>query len=225
MSEIPGLKECGILKSIKYLLVMLLVSLTAGCATSRSVIDVADEVSRNPAQGQAIKFVQVTDQRDFQLKPSQPNIPSLKDGAIRNRAITDRAIARKRNTYGMAMGDILLPEGHTVMQVVENRLAAGFRDAGYRVLSANDPGYSAAIPVQVAIKKFWGWYSPGWTSTLNFETAVVLTAPLPGFNNGLEFSSRIEEQIRGATETKWQRVIDNALDDLSDDIEAQLNQR
>ena len=85
-----------------------------GCATSRGILEVPLTVGDNPAQGREVKIVRVSDRRTFQMKPPDPSTPSLKDEAIDNPAITSRAIARKRSGYGMAMGDILLPEGQTV---------------------------------------------------------------------------------------------------------------
>jgi hypothetical protein len=49
----------------------------------------------------------VTDQRTFEARPRDASIPSLKEEAdLTNRAITVRAIARKRGGFGMALGDI-----------------------------------------------------------------------------------------------------------------------
>jgi hypothetical protein len=127
----------------------------AGCATSRGILEVPLTAVVNPAQGREVKFVQVTDRRSFQLKPPDPSIPSLKDGAIDNPAITLRAIARKRSGYGMAMGDILLPEGQTVEQLTETALTRGLRGAGFRVLLEGQEGYEQAIPLEADIHRFW----------------------------------------------------------------------
>ena len=111
----------------------------------------------NPIQGREVKIVRVTDRRTFQLKPSDPSTPSLKDGQIDNPAITSRAIARKRSGYGKAMGDILLPEGHTVEQLVGTALTRGLRGAGYRVLLQGQEGYEQAVPLEADIRRFWTW--------------------------------------------------------------------
>ena len=78
--------------------------------------------TNNPSTGDAIKFVRVSDLRQFQIDPPQPDISSLMNDEIDDPLITSRAIARKRNSYGMALGDILLPEGKTVMKLVEAAL-------------------------------------------------------------------------------------------------------
>ncbi|MDA7618184.1 hypothetical protein N8703_02670 [Verrucomicrobia bacterium] len=104
----------------------------------------------------------VTDKREFQLKPPPANIPSLKNGEIEDSSIPERAIARKPNSYGKALGDILLPEGKTVMDVVENCLSMGFKENGYKVFSKGDEGYDAAIPIEVDINNFWVGLAPAF---------------------------------------------------------------
>ena len=58
-------------KTSKLSFITLMLVIATGCATSRGVIDIVDEISLNPEAGQAIKFVRVTDNRDFQLNPDR----------------------------------------------------------------------------------------------------------------------------------------------------------
>ena len=95
----------------RFSLVSLSLLVFFGCATTRGVMDVQEEVSANPETGIAVKFARVTDARRFEIDPRQADIPSLKNDEIDDPAITSRAIARKRNSYGKALGDILLPGG------------------------------------------------------------------------------------------------------------------
>ena len=208
---------------MKFLFATMMLVVATGCATNRGIIDITDEVSVNPDKGQAIKFVRVTDKRDFQLEPPQADIPSLKNGEIDDPAITERAIARKRNTYGKALGDILLPEGRTVMDVVENRLSEGFRENGYKVLTGKDDGYDNAIPIEVDIQNFWGWFSPGfWSLGINFKTSIVVTAPVNGFSEGVEFDSEVQKRFQTASGSNWQTVINLSLAELNKDIKAEI---
>ncbi|MDY0206991.1 MAG: hypothetical protein RBR82_10260 [Pseudomonas sp.] len=208
-------------KVIGFFIIALAIAITTGCATNRGIVDIPYESSMNPDEGQVVKFIRITDKRDFQLKPSQANIPSLKNGEINDSAITERAIARKRNTYGKALGDILLPEGKTVMDVVESRLSAGFRDNGYKVLSRGDDGYNEALPIEVDIKDFWGWFSPGfWSIGINFKSSIIVTAPLNEFSRGVEFNSEVQERFQAASGSNWQKVINRSLAELNNDIRA-----
>ncbi|MCP3927681.1 MAG: flagellar biosynthesis protein, partial [Bacteroidetes bacterium] len=88
--------------------------LGSGCATNRGILDVKVDIPQNPSEGKTIAIVRVTDIRQFEVAPLSPSVPSLRGDDIENHAITVRAIARKRNGYGKAIGDIVLPEGRTV---------------------------------------------------------------------------------------------------------------
>lgn len=85
-----------------------------GCATSRGLIQlpakppVATANSQQSSQHTAV-IVLVEDDRIFEEAPKTPDIPSLKGGLAQ--ATQDEkacAVARKRNGYGQALGDILL---------------------------------------------------------------------------------------------------------------------
>ncbi len=152
-------------------LAMLAGLLGSGCATSRGILDVRIKEPGNPASGPAIAIVHVTDNRVFEEAPRKPSIPSLKGKEIDDKTITSRAIARKRNGYGKAIGDILLPEGRTVENVVREALVKSFREAGYRV-SRRGLGIqqNTAVPVEAEIEQFWSWVVPGfWSISMEFE--------------------------------------------------------
>jgi len=78
-------------------LVAWILSGATGCATSRGVVEIQIPEANDPLSESAYKIVSVEDRRNFELKPQQPSIPSLKNGEIDDPAITSRAIARKRN--------------------------------------------------------------------------------------------------------------------------------
>ena len=61
----------------RFVWVSLALVVFSGCATSRGVIDVQEEVLVNPETGVAVKFSRVTDVRRFEIDPRQANIPSL----------------------------------------------------------------------------------------------------------------------------------------------------
>ena len=156
-------------------------------------------------------------------RPAQASTPSLKNGEIEDTKITSRAIARKRNSYGMALGDILLPEGKTVTDVVVNRLTKNFQENGYRILTPSDANYDNALPLAVDIKKFWGWTSPGfWSIGLNFQTAILVKAPLNGLENSIEVESEVQKRFQTGLSGNWQEVIQLSLDELSQDIQEKL---
>ena len=208
---------------LRTLLVFAMLVVVSGCATSRGVLDITQEETVNPVSGEAIKFVRVSDNRQFQVDPPQPDIPSLKNDEINDPAITSRAIARKRNTFGKALGDILLPEDETVAGLVENSLARGFRENGYRVVGPDDPDFDEAIPVEVDIEKFWGWFNPGfWEIKLKYETVLRISGPVASFVDGKEFDSQSVMGFQTASGGNWLTLINANLDALNKDIAADL---
>ena len=176
----------------------------ASCATTRGTLDVPLRVSSNPQEGQAVKLVRVTDQRPFELKPRDASIPSLKGGEIDDPAITSRAIARKRNTFGKAIGDILLPEGRTVEELATSALVRGLRESGLRVLEAGAEGYDGATSLEADIDQFWMWFTPGfWAAHIEFEARITITGSIEPFTQGEEFRGYIRlstQAARGSTE-------------------------
>jgi len=210
-------------KTLRNLLVPAILVVVSGCATNRGVLDVTYEETANPVNGEAIKFVRVSDNRQFQIDPPQPDIPSLKNDEINDPAITSRAIARKRNGFGQALGDILLPEDETVAGLVESSLSRGFRENGYRVVGPGDPDFDDAIPVEVDIEKFWGWFNPGfWSITLKYETVLLVSGPVGSFVNGKVFDSHVELGFQTASGGNWLKTINANLDALNKDIAADL---
>jgi hypothetical protein len=131
--------------------------LATGCALDRSVIDIsAGALPANPGgDAPAVRIVEVLDQRPFSVDPPKPDMPSLMNNEeMKSKAITSRAVARKRNTYGAALGDVLLPPGRTVEQLTTEALTTSLREAGYRVLSPGDAGYADAKPLKATIQQF-----------------------------------------------------------------------
>ncbi len=135
--------------------VVSLLGFASGCAVSRGILEVEVPTAMNPSIGPAYKIVEVKDSRQFQLRPQEPSIPSLKGGEIDNESITSRAIARKRNGYGKAMGDILLPEGQTVTELTARAVARAMRESGLRVVEQGDPDWKRARPVEAEIQQHW----------------------------------------------------------------------
>src|SRR6266852_9143453 len=74
----------------------------SGCAVTRGIIDVRPQIVPAPTTGRIVSLSSIEDRRHFEAAPEDPSTPSLKDGRIDDTLITARAIARKRNSYGMA---------------------------------------------------------------------------------------------------------------------------
>ena len=194
-----------------------------GCAISRGILEVPLIAGNNPLQGREVKIMRVTDRRTFQLNPPDPSSPSLKYGEIDNPAITSRAIARKRSGYGMAMGDILLPEGQTVEQLATTALTRGLREAGFRVLLREQEGYEQAIPLEADIRQFWAWFSPGlFAAHLEFDARIQVTGPVEPFVRSEEYRGYVRLATQAATTSAWLNTVNRGLESLDNDIRTRL---
>ena len=212
------------MQALKFVIALCTAStLLAGCATSRSVVAPKIETSINPTQGTAVRIVKVEDQRGFRIAPATPDIPSLSDNAIDNKAITERAVARKRNGYGMALGDVLLPQPNTVANMMQGAIEQGLRDAGYRVIAKDQPGYDEALPVNAVIKQCWAWMTPGfWSITLEHRAEVVLQAPLKAFENGTTIQGYVKDSRQIAGDGAWTEIVSKGFADVTGKVKAKL---
>lgn len=187
----------------------------AGCATSRSEISIDSPVAMPSgaavSSGRTVVIRSVKDERAFELAPDEPSTPSLGFGGSDQASaeIKSRAIGRKRNSFGKALGDILLQPGQTVEGLIRENLSAALAQAGYQVKSADAAGPSPMI-MDVRIKKFWAWTQPGfWAITLaaNIETDLDLS----GTTSPATIDVHAEDKRAAATESAWTEIIIKAL--------------
>lgn len=170
--------------------ILLAATLLAGCVTGRSELKLASatappqagspeaKVAAPPAMppnGKIIFIRTVADDRVFEEKPRSPATPTIDGGLAKaTPELKARAFGRKRNGYGHAMGDIVLDEGQTVSGVVRDSVVVALKDAGFQVADgAAAP--QGAIVVDVHIKQFWEYYTPGFWAvsvTANVEAEI-----------------------------------------------------
>lgn len=195
----------------------MLCAILAGCATSRSEVKLsvpaANTTQAAASNGYVVVIRSVKDERVFEQEPSNPGTPSLGfEGASKAAAeLKLRAIARKRNTFGKALGDVMLEGNQTVESVVRANLTASFEQAGYRVITGGTDDPSVLV-VDVRIKKFWAWMQPGfWALTLNADIATDLV--LSGSVVPTTVSVHVEDGRQIVTDGAWIEIIDAALTD------------
>ena len=156
-----------VFRTIRAALVIATIVLT-GCATSRSELRLIAPSASLPVAAlhdAPIAVIRsVKDVRRFALAPSDPSTPSLGfEGAEKATAeVRSRAIGRKRNTFGMAMGDVLLQEGQTVDALVRDALTSALRDNGFNVLASGN-GTPPKLEIDVQITTFWSWITAAAT--------------------------------------------------------------
>jgi uncharacterized lipoprotein YajG len=152
-----------------------------GCATNRGSMSLkVTPASVTTTAGTPVFIDEIHDNRVFEDKPGDPSIPSLKGGSATSESaeIKAKAIARKRNSFGRAMGDILLEGNQTVVDVMRDLLRQSFTAAGYTVVDDRSKLGNSGIEVDADIEKFWAWFTPGmWSVTMEskIETALHVT--------------------------------------------------
>ncbi|PAA26114.1 flagellar biosynthesis protein [Pseudomonas fragi] len=206
---------------VRKILAVAALVLLAGCATNRAEVDVlrsGDTQTPAPSNGKKV-YISAVDDRVFQIKPSSSDIPSLKYDEIDDKSITERAIARKRNNFNMAIGDVLLPEGRTVSELVGNAVATAYRQAGYEVVSS--PDARDVSEVKVNIIEFWSWYSAEGVLDKVLRNKSLLQIKAPG-TPVQTVKTLVSENVKVATDTDWKTITESGLEAITQETLKQL---
>jgi hypothetical protein len=199
----------------------LAVSVFAGCAVGRGTVDVPMPQGTNPATGKYVRIDSVQDKRTFTVSPPQADMASLDPDQDNSDASKARAIGRKRNTYGKALGDVVLPEGKTVSGLVEGAVATGFQEAGYVVVKQGDPNFAAAAPVSAEVIDFWAWFQPGfWSVTVNHKSQVQLSGDVGGLHGTQTVKTRVSESEQAVTSKDWRDIVAKGLAAITEQTKA-----
>ena len=199
---------------VRKILAFVALLLLAGCATNRAEVDIlppGNSQTPAPSNGKKV-YISAVDDRVFQIKPSRFDTPSLKYDEIDDKSITERAIGRKRNNYNMPIGDVLLPKGRTVSELVVDAVATAYRQAGYEVV--NTPGARDVSEVKVQIIEFWSWYTAeGVLDKVlrNKSSLQIQTHGAPEYN----VKTLVNEKVKVATDTDWKRVTEAGLEAIT----------
>jgi hypothetical protein len=193
-----------------------LVALAVGCATNRSVIIPANPLTAMAAapvtKSRAVLLRSVTDERIFEESPKDPSIPSLGFGgaAKASTELKARAIGRKRNTFGQAMGDVLLEQSATVTDVVVENLTAALKQAGYKVTTdAADAGQRPLV-IDVHIKQFWCWFQPGFTQ-VKLHADITTDLEISELPEPISVSIRAAHGFQIANDDSWIQTLEQGL--------------
>lgn len=190
----------------------LFVSMVTGCAVGRGTVDVSAPQGTNPATGKYVRIDSVQDKRTFVVAPRSADIASLDPDQDSSDASKARAIGRKRNTYGKALGDVVLPEGKTVSGLVENALTTGFQQAGYVVVKQGDPNFANAVPVTAQVDDFWAWVQPGfWSITTHHKSEVELSGDVGALHGAKTVKTNVSESKQVVASSDWREIVEKGL--------------
>ena len=212
----------------KLLLILAAVAVCAvvsGCATSRSSLDINVPVTVDNAQfaEKEVYINSITDKRVFEASPRSPNIPSLDPSEASSPEIKLRAVGRKRNTYGKALGDILLKEGETVETLLAASVRKAFAESGYKILNDRSQATANTYIVDGAIDQFWTWFTPGfWQITIATEIGTTLTITPPESGEIKKVSANSQLHAQTGLESNYIESIQNALQAYIGELKRQL---
>jgi uncharacterized lipoprotein YajG len=201
---------------MKFALIALIgaaIVLQTGCVTGRRSFELQVPTSAVPAGTAGKVYIAgVTDDREFQNKPSDPSIPSIDGDVTRlSAAEKDQMIGRQRNGFGKAMGDIALPSDESVTSRARLLVEEGLKRKGYAI--STDP-HSANV-VAVSVKDFWAWMTPGFIA-LTFEAKVSCLISVT--NSTGTYSTVVKgyglNHGQVAKNGNWQEAYDPAFEDF-----------
>jgi hypothetical protein len=219
--------ENNMLGSTRFLRPLLALGLgltLSACATTRGEMSLAVPETASVAAAptgatggdRVVVIESVQDLRVFEENPRDPSIPSLKKGSdyVLDAEGRKRAIARKRNGYGKAMGDILLEGEETVETLSRDLVVRGLAERGYRVLAEGETAPADALRVKVGVREFWAWFSPGFWS-VSMEAKLRLDLEMQGPDGARRFSVPAYGINKGQSgrEANWRVAYDRAFED------------
>ncbi|WP_052433580.1 hypothetical protein [Sulfurospirillum arsenophilum] len=186
-----------------------------GCAAKRGEVALAVPTTNAeavPSNAQQIYINSVVDKRVFEVKPSEPNIPSLDPSEPQTDTIKARAVARKRNGYGMAMGDIVLNANQTVNSVIKDSLKEALKSKGYQVIENKDQITPQTYIADVKIVKFWSWMNPGaFAITLSCEIETNVNMKKEGDPQAYNIHVKAADSYQMGTESNYIEIMQIAL--------------
>jgi hypothetical protein len=97
-----------------------------------------------------------------------------------------------------------------VTAVVRDNMSAAFREAGYRVAPDTASAGPNPLLVDVKVKKFWAWFTPGMmtiTLAANIDTDVLVSDG--GTPTLVSVTARDDRMA--ATESAWTEIVQKAL--------------
>jgi hypothetical protein len=190
----------------------------AACATNRSYVSLDVPSTGVAADGGKVAVIEsVSDERLFEDDPDEPSTPSLKKGDKYSLDVEGRksAIARKRNGYGIAIGDIMLQPPQTIETITHDLVADGLRAQGFRVVGPGEAAPADAMRVKVRVKEFWAWLTPGFWA-IDMEARMKTLLEFGQGDRTIEVAAYGKKTAPTGREDNWKQAYDRAFRDYLD---------
>lgn len=216
--------------TVRWLIAGAALILLSGCAVTRSYmrLDVPQAIESPHSTNKVAVIDNVNDMRTFEADPNDPSTPSSKKGReyVLDAESQTQAIARKRNGYGHAWGDILLKPGQTVDTLTRQLLITALSQQGYTVMDASHAP-ADATHISADIKQFWAWFTPGfWSGTIEARINTLMKIDGVQGHRQVMVKAYGRNSIQVAREANWQLAYHRAFEDyLKQFDEAAANNR
>lgn len=186
----------------------------AGCPASKGKFTLQNPEFQNYQNINSAKGVvfiaSVNDKREFEDTPKNASIPSVYNRKVESLSSQekDRYIARKRNSYGRALENIVLDGDQTVTNLIKNSVARAFVNNGFYVLNDKKQITQNTILIKVDILKFWSFFRPGfWSVAVNTHIkSDILTN-----NQNIITDVDHREKFQMVLDRDYQKVTNDAL--------------
>jgi uncharacterized lipoprotein YajG len=207
---------------IKSLFFSAVIFLLTGCATSRGYLNITvPQESAAKNNGMQVYIHEIKDSRQFQLRPPSPDIPSLSKKDIASEDLKSRAIGRKRNGYGKALGSIFLEENQNVQGVIYEAAKNSLISLGYEVTNDKEKARADAIVMDISIDKFWSWVNMGmWT--LRVDAEIKTTVSEPALSKTFVVQALAQNHCQVGSTANWKKALRMAIEDYMSDFKNKL---
>ena len=208
------------------LILMALAVISDARGRAEIVLDLPAAADAAGGDGPTVFISEISDDRRFEDRPAEANIPSVAEGGVAATTPEQRLffIARVRDGYGKARNNIFLDPSQPVDLVVRGLLEEGLADLGYRVVG--DPA-QATVTVDVAIDRLWGYIlvkGGGWAGTtpkMAGEMTTTLTIRGPGETvRQVEVSGETIHKFGLMTKKHWVQMFSELFEDFLQNLRA-----
>lgn len=186
----------------------------AGCPASKGKFTLQNPEFQNYQNINSAKGVvfiaSVNDKREFEDTPKNASIPSVHNRQVEslNAKEKDKYIARKRNSYGKAMENIILDGNQTVTNLVKTSVARAFANNGFYVLNDEKQINQNTIILKVDVLKFWSFFRPGfWSVAVNTHIKSDVSTGSKNITTDVDHM----EKFQMVLDRDYQKVTNDAL--------------
>jgi len=199
----------------------------SGCATKRGEVALQVPTAKAetvPSNGKQIYINSIVDRRMFEPKPTDPSTPSLDPSEAQSDTIKARAVGRKRNGYGMALGDILLNEDQSVNSVVKNALKEALVSKGYHVIENKEQITPQTYIADAKIIKFWSWMNMGFFLTISCEIETKVDLKKEGDAKTYNVHVKAADTFATGLESNYMAVMQKALQKYIEEAKTEIKE-